>query len=89
MRVLLISHTYLVRINQRKLEELAALPGVELRVIVPCVLRKTMHTNIPVEMPECPAYSFLPLPTVLTGWLGRYVHRSLGYHARISLGYRA
>lgn len=77
MRVLLIAVTYLTKVNQKKPEELAALPGVDLRVIVPTVWRETLHARLPVQVPAQSSYSFVPIPTFFTGRGGRYVYRTL------------
>ncbi|MBE3118030.1 MAG: glycosyltransferase family 4 protein [Candidatus Atribacteria bacterium] len=77
MRVLLIAVTYLTRVNQKKPDELAALPGVELQVIVPTMWRETLHPTLPVQIPNKARYSFVPIPTFLTGRGGRYCYRTL------------
>jgi len=77
MRVLLSSHTYITHQNQRKLDALAALHDIDLRVVVPQWIEGSLHGVIPVERPSCPPYSFVPLPTSLTRRGGNYVHRSL------------
>ena len=77
MRVLLSSHTYITHQNQRKLDALASLHDIDLRVVVPQWIEGSLHGIIPVERPSCPAYSFVPLPTHLTRRGGNYVHRSL------------
>lgn len=77
MRVLLIAVTYLARVNQRKPEELAALPGVELRVIVPTMWHETLHPKLPVQVPFQPPYSFRAIRTFFTGRGGRYFYQTL------------
>lgn len=77
MRVLLIAVTYLTKVNQKKPEELASLPGVELRVIVPTVWRETLHPKLSAHVPVKSSYSFIPVPTFFTGRGGRYFYRSL------------
>ena len=77
MKVLLVSHTYMVKANQKKLDELAAIPGVKLQVVVPLVWKEELHPVIAVQSPEDPGYSFLSLPTFLTGRLGKAIYHSL------------
>ena len=77
MRVLLISFTYITRVNQKKLDELAALPDIELRVIVPTTWSETLHPSLPAQIPNLASYSFVIIPTFLTGRGGRYFYKTL------------
>jgi len=76
MRVLLISIAYLTRLNQKKLEELAAIPDVELQVVVPTIWHETLHPTLTAQIPPNPGYSYLPTPTFFTGRGGRYFYRT-------------
>ena len=77
MKVLLVSHTYMVVANQKKLDELAAIPGVQLQVVVPRIWKEEVHSTIVVEPPDNPNYSFYSFPTFLTGHLGKSIYCSL------------
>jgi glycosyltransferase involved in cell wall biosynthesis len=77
MRVLLISHTYIIRLNQQKIHELATLPGVEIRVVVPRWWRHRLFSLLLAENPIEAAFSYYPMPTLFDGFGGKYVYRSL------------
>ena len=77
MRVLLIAHTYIVRINQKKVQELASIPNMHLRVIVPKTWPELTHSTIRVESPIQANFSFCALPTVLAGDGGKYFYRTV------------
>lgn len=76
LRVLLISHTYIAAVNQKKAHELAALPGVELRVIVPEWWPHPLFSSLSAEMPIKANFSYCPMPTLFTGSGGKYFYRS-------------
>ena len=77
MRILLIAVTYITKVNQKKLEALAAFPDVELQVIVPTIWRETLHTDLSAQIPTQSRYSYNPLPTFLTGRGGRYFYKTI------------
>jgi glycosyltransferase involved in cell wall biosynthesis len=67
MRILFVSHTYLVAENRKKLRELASLPGVELKLVVPHRWPATMHGDLPYEPLDEASFPVLPLRAFLTG----------------------
>lgn len=77
MKVLIISKTYIVRINQKKIQELSFNSDVEIRVIVPETWQEAIHRNLVADIPSGQAYQFCSLPTIFTGKGGRYLYRTL------------
>lgn len=77
MRILLIARTYIVKINQKKIHELARYPDVEIKVIVPRIWREAIHPLLIADKPFNQDFSFCPLPTLFTGRGGRYLYRTL------------
>ena len=72
MRVLLISHTYMPRVNQPKLHELGNYPGVELRVLVPQQWREPNRFDLRPEMPAFAHFQYAALPTLFTPHINRF-----------------
>jgi L-malate glycosyltransferase len=77
MKILIIARTYIVKINQKKIEELALYPDTEIRVIVPKVWQEAVHPLLTAEKPSGRDFSFLPLSTFFTGRGGRYLYQTL------------
>lgn len=77
MRVLIIARTYIVKVNQKKIEELARYSDVEIEVIVPQIWQEAIHAELIAEEPVNSNYLFRPYPTVFTGKGGRYLFRTL------------
>jgi len=77
MRVLMLSKACVVGAYQRKLEEMAALPGVELRVLVPPVWRDPDRGPMSLERACTSGYDLRPTPIRLNG------HFHLHYYPRV------
>lgn len=60
MKVLLISHSYVVGINQQKIQRLALVPGISVALAVPLKWRD-MGRDIPLHYPENPSFRLYPL----------------------------
>ncbi len=67
MKILMLSKALVVGAYQRKLEELAALPGVELTVAVPPVWREPGAVAQPLERRFTQGYRLVVLPIWLNG----------------------
>jgi len=77
MKVLLISNTYMIKVNQKKLDELASISGVELQVVVSKSWKEAIHKNIVVDPPINPNYSFHSFPSFFNGYPGKSIYRTL------------
>ena len=67
MRILYVGHAYLVAENRKKLRQLARLPGVELRLVVPHRWPGTMHGDLPYEPLDEDLLPVIPLQSYLAG----------------------
>lgn len=77
MRVLMISKALVVGAYQRKLEELARLPGVQLTVAVPPYWREGKH-RLMLERAYTAGYALVVLPMMLNGHYHVHFYRRLG-----------
>jgi len=77
MRVVVLSHTYVVATNHGKLEALARMPGVDLAVVCPRKIRREFGVY-PVERTGHPDYSIFPLPALYHSHTYRFVYLGLG-----------
>jgi len=84
MKVLMLSKACIVGIYQRKLEELARQPGVELTVVVPPYWREGRR-RIPLERLFTAGYTLRVEPMLLNGHYHLHVYPTLG---RIIAGLR-
>lgn len=76
MRVLMISKALVVGAYQRKAEELARLPDMELTVAVPPYWRQEGH-NMPLERAYMQGYRLVTLPMVFNGHYHVHFYRGL------------
>ncbi len=76
MRVLMISKALVVGAYQRKLEELARLPGMELTVAVPPYWREGDHRLV-LERVHTVGYQLVVLPMILNGHYHLHLYRRL------------
>ncbi len=76
MRVLMITKALVVGTYQRKAEELARLPGMELTVAVPPYWREGAH-HITLERTYTTGYELVTLPMVLNGHYHAHFYRDL------------
>lgn len=76
MRILVIGHTYVVAENQKKLEALAACPGVEVALVVPRQWRDPLHGTLKAHRPEGARFTLRALPTIGSGREQFHVYRS-------------
>lgn len=67
MRILVVSHTYVVAENQKKIAALADRPGVTVEVVVPRVWRDALHGDIHAHAPEAARFTLRAVPALLTG----------------------
>lgn len=81
MRVLMISKALVRGAYQRKAEELAKLPGVELTVVVPPAFTDT-GTRVALERRYVAGYELVVLPIRLDGHFHVFTYRGLGALAR-------
>ncbi|MFN8481483.1 MAG: glycosyltransferase [Anaerolineae bacterium] len=79
MRVLMVSKAVVVGAYQRKLEELAALPGVELTVVVPPAWREGTTTH-PVEHAYTRGYRLVVDPILFNGRHHLHIYPKLARH---------
>lgn len=77
MRIAMLSKAVIVGIYQRKLEELARLPGVELTVIAPAVWRDNRGT-VQLERAYTKGYKLLETPIALNGHYHTHFYPQLG-----------
>lgn len=77
MRILMLSKACVVGAYQRKLEEMAKLPGVELRVLVPPGWRDPDRGMLPLERAHVEGYDLRVTPIRFNG------HFHLNYYPRI------
>src|SRR5579883_69020 len=77
MRVLMLSKALVVGAYQRKAEELARLPGMQLTVAVPPYWREGRH-RLPLERAYTAGYELAVLPMVLNGHYHVHFYRRLG-----------
>ena len=77
MRVLMVSKACVVGAYQRKLEELARLPGVGLTVVVPPAWRDRTGT-LPLERQHTQGYELVVLPCALNGNYHLHFYPGLG-----------
>jgi glycosyltransferase involved in cell wall biosynthesis len=82
MKVLLIARTYIVKINQKKIQELALYSDIEIKVIVPQIWQEAVHPRLVAENPSTRDFIFCPMPTLFTGEGGRYLYRTLDLSIR-------
>ena len=76
MRVLMISKALVVGAYQRKAEELARLPGLELTVAVPPYWRES-DQRIGLDRVYTECYKLVTLPMILNGHYHVHVYRGL------------
>jgi len=76
MRVLMITKALVVGTYQRKAEELARLPGMELTVAVPPYWREGVH-HITLERTYTTGYELVTLPMVFNGHYHAHFYRGL------------
>src|SRR5690242_18392313 len=76
MRVLMISKALVVGAYQRKAEELARLPDMDLTVAVPPYWRQEGH-RVPLERAYTQGYRLVTLPMVFNGHYHVHVYRGL------------
>jgi len=81
MRILMLSKACIVGAYQRKLEELARLPDVELLVLVPPYWRDTGGV-IPLEREHTRGYELVATPMALNGHFHLHFYPHLGRHMR-------
>jgi glycosyltransferase involved in cell wall biosynthesis len=60
MKALVVSHSYVVDINQQKIQRLAELPGISVALAVPLKWRD-MGRDIPLHLPDDPAFRLYPI----------------------------
>lgn len=77
MRVVMVSKALVWGMYQRKLEELAALPGVELTVAVPPYWREGEHRHY-LERAYTKGYRLVTLPMALNGHYHVHLYPTLG-----------
>lgn len=77
MRILMVSKALVVGTYQRKLEEMAALPGVELIVAVPPYWREQHHV-LRLERSFCQGYTLLVTPMRFNGHYHYHYYPQLG-----------
>lgn len=77
MRVVVVSKTFVAESSQRMLEELAALPGVELTLITPPEWRSDDGRTLPFTPVFVRGYKVHPLPVVFNGRYHFYMYRGL------------
>lgn len=79
MKILVMGHTYIVKVNQRKLYELAKIPGVKLCLVIPQIWYDPLFkSKLKAEINENVPFTIHPLETVFGGIEGRYFYRGLG-----------
>ena len=67
MRILYVSHTYIVAENQKKLHALAALPGIELMLVTPHLWREPVLKEIQAHVPPNAPFAVRPIRAVWPG----------------------
>ncbi len=77
MRILYISHTYLVAENQKKLSALAELPGVELRLVIPHVWHEPVLEELRPHIPTDGVFSARAIRAIWPGAEQYYWYLSL------------
>jgi len=77
MRVLMVTKALVVGTYQRKAEELARLPGMQLTVAVPPYWREGAH-RLELERAYTAGYDLVTLPMVLNGHYHLHFYRRLG-----------
>jgi len=73
MRVLFVSHTYVVGVNRQKLRELARFDDVELSLVVPQEWPHYLMRHI-VHLEENAPYTLYPTKTIFHGNEGLYFY---------------
>lgn len=72
-----MGHTYMPSINQKKAYELASIPGVQLRVVVPEIWKDPLWT-LRADSPSMDApFSYVALPTFFNSNETKYIFRSI------------
>ncbi|HEX3049538.1 MAG TPA: glycosyltransferase [Aggregatilineaceae bacterium] len=82
MRVLMISKACVVGVYQRKLEEIAKLPGVDLRVLVPPVWRDPDRGPMPLERLHVEGYDLRATPIRFNSHFHLHYYPELGKQLR-------
>jgi glycosyltransferase involved in cell wall biosynthesis len=77
MRILLVGHAYVVAENQKKLQALTNLTGVELAVVAPHLWREPVLKEIRVHPPANAPFALRPIRTVWAGVEQYYWYLSL------------
>ncbi len=67
MRILLVGHTYVVAENQKKLQAIAAQPGIELAVVTPTLWREPLLRESKTHAPAGAPFAFRPIRAAWTG----------------------
>jgi len=77
MRILLISHTYVTKENQKKLHALAAMPNVELAVVTPPLWRELILKETVAHIPADARFTLTPIRATLPSQEQFYFYYSL------------
>ena len=77
MRILLISHTYVTKENQKKLHALAAMPDVELAVVTPHLWRELILKETVAHVPADAQFTLTPIRAALPSQEQFYFYYSL------------
>jgi glycosyltransferase involved in cell wall biosynthesis len=77
MRILLISHTYVTKENQKKLHALAAMPNVELAVVTPHLWRELILKETVAHVPTDARFTLTPIRAALPSQEQFYLYYSL------------
>ncbi|MBI5054728.1 MAG: glycosyltransferase family 4 protein [Chloroflexi bacterium] len=77
MRILLISHTYVTKENQKKLHALAAIPDVELAVVTPHLWRELILKETIAHVPTDARFTLTPIRAALPSQEQFYFYYSL------------
>lgn len=80
IRVLLVSKACLVGAYQRKLEEIAAFPDIDLTVIVPPEWREPGGATVRLERAHVTGYELLAEPMMFNGYFHLHFYPRLGRH---------
>jgi len=80
IRVLIVSKACLVGAYQRKLEEIAAFPDIDLTVIVPPEWREPGGATVRLERAHVTGYELLAEPMMFNGHFHLHFYPRLGRH---------